>query len=52
MRSRLPRVELSTVVPLVERARVDAEERQVADDGSFMILNASAAKGSLSSALR
>ena len=31
-RSRLPRVEFSTAVPLVDRARVDAEEREVADE--------------------
>ena len=52
MRSRLPRVEFITIVPLVSCARVDAEERQVAENGSLMILNASAANGSSSSALR
>ena len=37
-------VELHTVVPALERARVDAEERQLSANGSFMILNASAAE--------
>ena len=36
----------------LELARVDAEEGEVAETGSLMILNASAANGSLSSALR
>ena len=52
MRSRLPRVELQHARAALERARVDAEEGQVAANGSFMILNARAANGASSSALR